>query len=71
MSWLKPMAPISPIAAATGMTLRLARDAIASVTSMNPNTPAADSSTVSVGCSRNDSRVVPSRVVSIDSADQR
>ena len=36
---------------------------------MNPNTPAADSSTTSVGWSRNDSRVVPTSVVSIDSSD--
>ena len=36
---------------------------------MNPNAPAAASSTVSVGCRRKDSRVVPTRVVSIDSSD--
>ena len=70
MSWLNPMAPISPIAAATGIALRLVRAAIALATSMKPNAPAAESSTVSVGCSRKDSSVVPSSVVSIDSSDQ-
>ena len=63
------MSPISPIAAATGMTLRLVRVAMAKATSMKPKAPAADSSTVSVGCSRKDSSVVPTRVVSIDSSD--
>ena len=37
---------------------------------MNPNAPAAVSRTVSVGCSRKDSSVVPASVVSIDSSDQ-
>ncbi len=36
---------------------------------MKPKAPAAASSTVSVGCSRNDNRVVPRSVVSIDSSD--
>ena len=36
---------------------------------MNPNTPAAASSTVKVGCRRKDSSVVPASVVSIDSSD--
>ncbi len=74
MSWLNVSAPMAPSVAATATT-RLAfsgwyRRAIASVISMKPNAPAAVSSTVRVGCSRNDSRVVPARVVSIDSSDQ-
>ena len=37
---------------------------------MNPNAPAAVSSTVKVGCSRNESSVVPASVVSMESTDQ-
>jgi hypothetical protein len=44
--------------------------AIASAASTNPKAPAAASSTVSVGCKRNDSSVVRASVVSIDSSDQ-
>jgi hypothetical protein len=45
------------------------RAAIICVVAMNPNTPAAVSSTVSVGCSRKESSVVPASVVTIDSSD--
>jgi hypothetical protein len=69
MSWLNPIAPISPMAMATGMMRLFQRAAAARATSMKPNTPAADSSTDRVGCSRNDSNVVPTRVVNIDSSD--
>ena len=64
------MAPIKPIATASGITRRLHRPAAASAISMKPNTPAAASSTVKVGWSRNESRVVPASVVNIDNSDQ-
>ena len=74
MSWLNVSAPIAPSVAAAATTRRefsgLTRAASARVTSMNPNAPAAVSRIVSVGCSRNDSSVVPTRVVSIDNSDQ-
>ena len=74
MSWLKVSAPIAPSGGggrddASCMRRALTRAASGRVTSMNPNAPAAVSSTVSVGCSRNDSSVVPTSVVSIDSSD--
>ena len=74
MSWLNVSAPIAPSVAAAATTRRpvlglyRARPSPC-VTSMNPNAPAAVSSTVRVGCSRNDSSVVPASVVSIDSSD--
>ena len=76
MSWLNAIAPASPIAVATGSTLRpqawsRPRAASASVTSMKPKTPAVASNTVSVGCSRKDSSVVRASVASIDSSDHR
>ena len=73
MSWLNVTAPMAPTAAAAATMRRLVvpvyRAAIASVASMKPNVPAAVSSTVRVGCRRNDSSVVPTSVVSIDSRD--
>ena len=68
MSWLNPIAPMSPIAAATGTSAGPAA-ASASVTLDEPENPAAQSNTVGVGCSRKDSRVVLASVVSIDSSD--
>ena len=73
MSWLNVSAPIAPRVAAAATTLRALTDctraARARVTSMKPNAPAAVSSTVSVGSSRNDNSVVPTSVVSIDNSD--
>ena len=74
MSWLKVTAPMAPTTAAAA-TMRLPvssprRAAKARAVSMNPSVPAAVSSTVRVGCRRNDSRVVPASVVTIDSSDQ-
>ena len=73
MSWVNVIAPMAPTAAPAATT-RLPgrgvyRAAMARVASTNPNAPAAVSSTVSVGCSRNDSSVVPTSVVTIDSSD--
>ncbi|SHS66474.1 Uncharacterised protein [Mycobacteroides abscessus subsp. abscessus] len=70
MSWLKASAPARPMAAATSVAC-LVRFAATAVTSRKANTPAAASSTVRVGTSRNDSRVVLARVASMDSNDHR
>ena len=75
MSWLNVIAPMAPTVGggrddARGTALLGQRAAIAhGVASTNPNAPAALSSTISVGCSRNDSSVVPASVVTIDSSD--
>ena len=73
MSWLNVTAPRAPIAVAAATTrwalTVLTRAASARVVSMKPNAPAAASRMVRVGCNRNDSSVVPTSVVSIDSSD--
>ncbi|CFR82055.1 Uncharacterised protein [Mycobacterium tuberculosis] len=70
MSWLNAIAPANPMAAAIGMTPR-PRLPRAWTASTKPNAPAATSSTLSVGCRRNDSSVVRANVASIDSRDHR
>ena len=70
MSWLNAIAAGQPDGAGDGQDGPAARGQRRAA-STKPNAPAATSSTVNVGCSRNDNSVVRASVVSIDTSDHR